>query len=56
MAMVLGSGVGLAAYFQIGWFAASLISTAVSAGVIVLGTAVSSREFDWAAMDEARVS
>jgi Na+/proline symporter len=55
-AMLLGSGVGLFVYFQIGWFVGSLISTAVSMSVLVLGTAMSRREFDWAAMDEARVS
>jgi Na+/proline symporter len=55
-AMILGSSVGLFAYFQIGWFVASLIATAVSMTVTLLGTAASSREFDWPRLDETRVS
>jgi Na+/proline symporter len=55
-AMVLGSGIGLFAYFQIGWFVASLIGTAVSMLTVVAGTPLSTREFDWTKLDEARPS
>jgi Na+/proline symporter len=55
-AMLLGSSIGLFAYFEIGWFAGSLISTAVSMLVVLIGSALSRREFDWARLDESRVS
>jgi Na+/proline symporter len=54
-AMLLGSGVGLLAYFEIGWFVGTLISTAISMIVTAVGTALSSREFDWARLDESDV-
>jgi Na+/proline symporter len=52
-AMLLGSAVGLVAYFQIGWFVASLISTSVSMLTVMLGSLLfSSSRFQWAALDE----
>lgn len=51
--MLLGAGAGLIAYFQIGWFVASTIGTAVSM-VWVLGcAALSKTRFDWTQLDEA---
>jgi Na+/proline symporter len=55
-AMLLGSAIGLYAYFAYGWFTGSLIGTAVSMLVVVLGTLVSRSEFDWASLDESHVS
>jgi Na+/proline symporter len=52
-AMLLGSGLGLVAYVQLGWFVASLIGTAVSMLVVIIGTALSTSEFAWECMDEA---
>jgi Na+/proline symporter len=46
-AMLLGSVIGLIAYFQIGWYTASLIGTAVSFLTVVLTTLLQPRAFDW---------
>ncbi|MEQ9823243.1 MAG: sodium:solute symporter family protein [Puniceicoccaceae bacterium] len=46
-AMVLGSAIGLYAYFSIGWFAATLISTVVSMIVVVVFTWLRPADFDW---------
>jgi urea-proton symporter len=51
-AMILGSAVGLVAYFQIGWFTAALIGAAVSAVVVCLTTWLAPREFDWSRLNE----
>jgi len=51
--MLLGGGIGLISYFQIGWYVASTIGTAVSM-VWVLGCAwLSKTEFDWNRLKEA---
>jgi len=51
--MLLGGGAGLIAYFQIGWFVASTVGTAVSM-VWVLACAIFSRSFfDWKMLKEA---
>jgi Na+/proline symporter len=52
-AMLLGSGVGLIAYYTLGWFTASLISASVSLLVMAAGTALAPAEFDWLRLDEA---
>lgn len=52
-AMLVGSSAGLAAYFTLGWFTASLISAAASAVVMGLGTIWSRSTFDWTALDES---
>jgi Na+/proline symporter len=52
-AMLAGSAAGLTAYFTLGWFTASLISAAVSAAVMGLGTLASKSRFDWSALDES---
>ncbi len=46
-AMVLGSIAGLIAYFQIGWFTASLISVFVSMLLTVAGRFVKPEIFEW---------
>ncbi len=46
-AMLLGSAAGLYAYFNIGWFTASLISVAVSMTLTLLGRFVHPESFDW---------
>lgn len=51
--MLLGGSAGLIAYFQIGWFVASTVGTAVSM-VWVLACAIFSRSFfDWKMLKEA---
>lgn len=46
-AMLLGSAAGLTAYFQIGWFTASLISVAVSMTITLAGRFIHPESFDW---------
>lgn len=50
--MLLGSVCGLVAYFELGWYTASLIGAAVSMVVVLIATAFSSRKFDWRVLDE----
>jgi len=47
LAMVLGTGIGLASYFLIGFYVAALISAAVSMAIVLLSTWVAPRDFDW---------
>ena len=51
-AMVVGSGVGLWAYFSFGWYTASLIATAVSMVITLLSIAFSKSRFDWELLNE----
>lgn len=50
--MLLGTVIGLIAYFQIGWYTASLIGAAVSMVVTIVASSLSKREFDWTTLDE----
>lgn len=50
--MVLGSVCGLLAYWQIGWYTASLIGAAVSMVVVVVLSRFSKEEFNWEALKE----
>ncbi|WP_018876761.1 sodium:solute symporter family protein [Thioalkalivibrio sp. ALE31] len=45
--MILGSGIGLASYFLIGFYVAALVGAAVSLAVMVLATWLAPRPFDW---------
>jgi Na+/proline symporter len=47
LAMLLGSVVGLWAYFAIGWYTASLIGTVVSFVVVMSTTLLWPGSFDW---------
>ncbi len=51
-AMLLGSVIGLIAYYQIGWFSASLISAAVSMVTVLVTTALRPDPFDWKTLNE----
>lgn len=53
LAMILGSGAGLIAYFTIGWFVSSLVGAAVSGFVFGIGTWLSSDEFDFSSLAES---
>ena len=53
-AMLFGSTIGLIAYFQIGWFTASLIATAVSLVITYLSTIFFPQSFDWRTLDELK--
>jgi len=47
LAMLLGTGAGLAGYFLIGFYVAALISAAVSMTVLLLTTWLAPRDFAW---------
>jgi len=51
-AMVLGTGSGLIAYFQLGWYTASLIGAAVSMIVTIVATLFSKKSFNWSDLKE----
>lgn len=51
--MILGSGVGLASYFLIGFYVAALVGAAVSLAVMVLSTWLMPRPFDWGRLARA---
>jgi len=50
--MLLGGGIGLIAYFQIGWYVASTIGTAVSMVWVLACAWLSKTQFDWARLRE----
>jgi Na+/proline symporter len=50
--MLLGGGIGLIAYFQIGWFVASTVGTAVSMVWVIACAGLSKTRFDWARLRE----
>jgi Na+/proline symporter len=53
-ALVLGSGAGLWAYFNLGWYVASLISAAVSMAVVLAGLWLRpAKPFDWHTLNES---
>ena len=47
LAMVLGTSIGLTAYFVIGFYVAALLSAAVSMAVLVVSTWLWPRDFEW---------
>lgn len=53
-AMVLGSGIGLIAYFELGWYTASLIGAGVSIIVTTLFAKFDRQEFQWDLLDESQ--
>ncbi len=52
LAMLLGSGIGLIAYFYLGWYTASLIGASVSMVVTVLFSWLKPGEFSWETLNE----
>jgi Na+/proline symporter len=52
LAMVLGTGLGLAAYFEIGFYVAALVSAAVSMSIVVISTWLWPQSFAWHTLDE----
>lgn len=55
VAMLLGSIVGLYAYYAIGWFSASLISAALSLLTMLVSTAIAPSDFRWEKLDESHL-
>ncbi len=50
--MLLGGGIGLISYFQIGWYVASTIGTAVSMVWVLACALLSKTQFDWSRLKE----
>ncbi len=53
LAMVAGTAAGLTAYFEIGFYVAALVSTAVSMVIVIVSTWLWPVEYDWLDLDEA---
>lgn len=54
LALLLGSGVGLWAYFAMGWYVASLVSAAVSMTVVLAGVCIApAKAFNWNTLNES---
>jgi Na+/proline symporter len=51
-AMVLGSASGLWAYYELGWYTAALVGTAVSMVIVLLTTKLAPARFSWEALAE----
>lgn len=52
-AMIFGTAAGLIAYFQIGFYVAALVSTAVSMIIVIISSWLSPSEYNWLDLDEA---
>jgi Na+/proline symporter len=53
LAMTLGTVAGLTAYFEIGFYVAALVSTAVSMFIVIISTWLWPLEYDWINLNEA---
>lgn len=53
LAMVAGSLIGLWSYFEIYWYVACVVSTVISMLVVVIGTFLAPRNYDWRALAES---
>lgn len=51
-AMLLGTAIGLAAYFLIGFYVAALVSALVSMCIVLASTWLAPRDFDWGMLNE----
>ncbi|UXP31697.1 sodium:solute symporter family protein [Reichenbachiella agarivorans] len=54
LGMILGSSLGLIAYFVLGWYTASLIGAAVSMITVLVCTYLFPDNFDWELMNESK--
>ncbi len=52
LGMLLGSVIGLGAYFYLGWYTASLIGASVSMITVIVCTYAFPENFDWKTLDE----
>lgn len=55
-AMVLGTSLGLIAYFQLGWYTAALVGAAVSMLVMVVSRYLGKESFDWSELNEEHLA
>jgi SSS family transporter len=51
LAMLLGTAIGLSAYFIVGFYVAALVSAAISMSLVLITTWLAPREFEWAALN-----
>ncbi|SHJ42869.1 transporter, SSS family [Reichenbachiella agariperforans] len=54
LGMILGSSIGLVAYFQLGWYTASLIGAAVSMVTVLVCTYLFPDDFEWNTLNESK--
>ncbi len=54
LAMLLGTAAGLTAYFEIGFYVAALVSTAVSMAIVLLSSWLRPATFEWHTLNEER--
>jgi len=54
LAMLLGTGSGIWAYFAIGFYVAALVSAAVSMTIVLVAAWLNHREFDWTSLSLAK--
>ncbi|RJE74900.1 sodium:solute symporter family protein [Reichenbachiella sp. MSK19-1] len=54
LGMILGSSSGLVAYFQLGWYTASLIGAAVSMVTVLVCTYLFPDDFEWNTLNESK--
>ncbi len=52
LGMVLGTTLGLIAYYSLGWYSGALVGAAVSMVVVLISTAFSKKKFDWNKLNE----
>ena len=52
LGMILGSSIGLIAYFHLGWYTASLIGAAISMVTVLVCTYLFPDDFDWKTLQE----
>lgn len=50
-ALVCGTGAGLYAYFEMGWYTAALVGAAVSVAITAVGLALGKPDFEWSRLD-----
>jgi Na+/pantothenate symporter len=47
LAMLAGTGIGLASYFLVGFYVAALVSAAISMTIVLITTWLAPRPFEW---------
>jgi Na+/proline symporter len=52
LGMILGTTLGLGAYYHLGWYAGALVGAAVSMIIVLISTAFSKTKFNWDELNE----
>lgn len=53
-AMLLGTGIGLASYFLVGFYVAALVSAAISMLLVLVSSWLAPHSFDWARLNSVK--